>query len=171
MRIRIGVGDGVMKTFGSAGFGRPWAHSYLCSQVTDWTSGSGALSAKLVMLSDVKHPPAIGIRLLNDIGFTVPVVLICNLDDLVETPQFLDSVIPVGYSVRSWRGASVPRQSLPEVPEFFSHVAAWKGDHCVRKRHIEDSPNALVEMTNGSMFSAPRARVSGRADLAACSRP
>lgn len=96
--IRIGVGDGVMGGSESEVFGLwlLWAHSYLCSQVTNRTPGSGDLSAKLVVCSDVKHPRAIRICLLNDIGLAVPVVLICNLDDLVDTPQFLDSLIPVG---------------------------------------------------------------------------
>lgn len=147
--IRIGVGGGVMGGSESEVFGLwlPLAHSYLCSQVTNRTSGSGDLSTKLVMLSDVKHPPAIGIRLLKDIGLSIPVVLICNLDDLVDTPQFLDFIIPVRYSVRSWTGTSVLCQNLPEAPEFFSHIAAWKGDHCVRRRHIEDNPDAFVEIT------------------------
>lgn len=96
-----------------------------------------------MMLSDMSNPPVIGVRFFKDMGLAVPVVLICNMDDLVDAPHNMDFILPGGSFVRSCPGKSVLPQSLPEALELFSHIAAWKGDHCVRRNPSEMAPMPL----------------------------
>lgn len=140
------------------------ARGALCSQFPNLVLWSRGSSATFVMLSDMSNPPVIGIRFFKAMGLAVPVVLICNLDDLVDAPHNMDFVLPGGSFVPSFPGKSVPLQSLPEAPELFSHFATWKGDHCVGRRHFKDGPIASVEVTKYSKFGAARARPCTRAN-------